>query len=690
MTHRVFNLLYALSQGIDAKVIEDDSEYSPEDKSVVTKDALNYCLSEGLIGMREESEGKNVKDLSSFFLTESGEEALLPYKVDNAVIMAAGRSRRCMPLSNYLPKGLFEIKGETMVERQIKQLYDAGIKDIVIVAGYLKECYHELVDKYKKMGSPINLTVIDNEEWQEKNNLFSLYVARKYLKNTYICCSDNWFLHNVFTPYVYDSYYACKYTDSFLDEYCVKKVDKEGYIQAIKKGGEKSWYTIGEAYFSSTFSEKFVELLENELYAPNLKYMLWDDFQIKHIDVLRLRCVKYDESECKEFDTTEDILQFYPAFHEFIEQYFAEDMEHDAEDRLQYLSNYADTRQYSVVATEQKVGRCHVNENLFGPSPKCLDLLKRIESEDLYLYDLQKEDLLVRAIAETLDISQDNILLSSGSSDVIKSIMSLVLNKKDKVLISDPAWNYYKSVIELKKASPIYYNVLPGESEYYFDLDAILRAGKKYSPRIIVITSPHNPTGAVISPEDLEKVVKECPKSLVILDEAYYGFSSIKYDIKHLLLNYPNIVLVRTFSKLYALAGVRVGYCVCAPMAKQVFSLDLNPFRVCNISRKLCVKALEDGTYYKNLTKRIGAIRKDFIDKLNSIPGIKAYNSSANFVYIRFDNKLINVTSLKGYLNENKILVRMWTEKDRLSMRITLAPEETMERIISLITQFCK
>ncbi|MBP5749139.1 MAG: NTP transferase domain-containing protein, partial [Treponema sp.] len=70
-------------------------------------------------------------------ITDSGYEALAPYKVDNAIIMAAGRSRRCMPLSNYLPKGLFEIRGDTMVERQIKQMHDAGIKQIIIVVGYL-------------------------------------------------------------------------------------------------------------------------------------------------------------------------------------------------------------------------------------------------------------------------------------------------------------------------------------------------------------------------------------------------------------------------------------------------------------------------------------------------------------------------------------------------------------------------
>ncbi|MBR4600803.1 MAG: NTP transferase domain-containing protein, partial [Treponema sp.] len=90
-----------------------------EDVSAFSKDVILACTKAGWV--------KNNK------VTEDGMAALAPYKVDNAIIMAAGRSRRCMPLSNYLPKGLFEIKGDTMVERQIKQLHDAGIKEIVLV-----------------------------------------------------------------------------------------------------------------------------------------------------------------------------------------------------------------------------------------------------------------------------------------------------------------------------------------------------------------------------------------------------------------------------------------------------------------------------------------------------------------------------------------------------------------------------
>ena len=653
MTEKEFDLLYAAHKG--------------KELAQFSKDTLFMCEKNGW--------------LKSGKLTESGYEALSPYKVDNAIIMAAGRSRRCMPLSNYLPKGLFEIKGDTMVERQIKQLHDAGIKQIIIVVGYLKEKYYEMAKKYK------DLIVIDNTEWEEKNNISSIYAAKDYLKNSYICCSDNWFAHNVYCDYVYDSYYACKYTDEFLDEYCVKSTDKEGYMTSVKKGGEKCWYTIGEAFFNKEFSAKFVDYMVKEYYDPEVKYMLWDDFQIRHIDDLKLKVKGYSDDECKEFDTTEDILQFYPNFKDFIEQFFAEEELVNSSTRLNYLSNYADTKTYSVVATEQLTGRLHVNENLFKPSPKVMEVLHNATYEDVYLYDLTREDELAVEISKREEISTDHILIHSGSSDVIKTVMSLVLNKGDTVLISAPSWNYYKSIVELKMAKAEYYDVVPGKNSYEFDVSGLMSKARAVSPRIIIITTPHNPTGAVISASDLETIIKENPSSLVIVDEAYLGFSEQKFDVRHLLAAYSNVVFSRTFSKLYGLAGIRVGYGLCAPMAKQVFRLDVNPFRVNNISRKMAVAALRDEKYYKGLLKDITESRNFFINEMNSIPGVKAFDSAANFVFIHFSENT-DVQALKDYLAQNGYLVRLWTEGSRLAMRVSLDRKETMEKVVALMKEF--
>ena len=655
MTEQEFDFLYAVHKKNSTEAFSEEIKKS--------------CLEKGW------TDGKKV-------LAE-GYEALAPYKVDNAIIMAAGRSRRCLPLSNYLPKGLFEIKGDTMVERQIKQLRTAGIKQIVIVVGYLKEKYYEMAKKYP------DLIVIDNTEWEEKNNISSLYAAKDYLKNSYICCSDNWFAHNVYRDYVYDSYYAAKYSDEFINEDCVLSFDQNGYMREVKRGGEKAWYVIGEAYWRKDFSETFKDLMVKEYYDPEMKYMLWDHFYAKHIDKLNMKIRQTTDKECKEFDTIEEITQFNPSFKEFVNQFFQEEEFVNNTERIQYLSNYTDVKQYSVVGTEQTTGRMHVNENLFGASPKVLEVFRNATMEDISLYDLTREDELAVEISRQLDITTDHIFIHSGSSDVIKTIMTLVLNKDDTVLISAPAWNYYKSVIELHFAKAEYYDVKPGKDSYVFDTKGLLEKAKEVKPRIIVLTTPHNPTGAVMKSSDVEKVIKQNPGSLVVVDEAYYGMGDVKLDVRTLLNTYNNVVFCRTFSKLYGMAGVRIGYGLCAPMAKQVFKLDLNPFRVSNLGRKAAVAALRDKKYYNALAKKLCAARDGFIEKMNGIKGVKAFKSSANFVFIHFNAKT-DTQALKDYLAQNGILVRLWTEKEQLAMRITVAPKPWMDKTFKLISNFLK
>jgi len=139
------------------------------------------------------------------------------------------------------------------------------------------------------------------------------------MKSSYICCSDNYFKNNNFRDYVYDSYYACKWTDGFLDEFCVTKMDGP-YIAGVTRGGERAWYTMGEAYFNRTFSEKFVALLNAEYGNPVIHKMLMDDYHIRHIDELKLRKKEYADDEVKEFDTLEEIIDFDGGFKNFLKE----------------------------------------------------------------------------------------------------------------------------------------------------------------------------------------------------------------------------------------------------------------------------------------------------------------------------------------------------------------------------------
>ena len=238
----------------------------------------------------------------AYRLTSKGYQALEPYKVDNAVIMAAGMSSRFAPLSYEKPKGLLKVKGEILIERQITQLQEAGIDDIVVVVGYMAEKFYYLKEKF-------GVRIKTNYDYYRYNNPSTLMTVVDSLANTYICSSDNYFVENVFERYVYDAYYAAVYIEGKSDEWGLI-TDKKDRIIGIDHSPENRYCMLGHAYFSREFSEIFKEKLR-KMYAEQLtRERLWEYILEDHLDELRMYIRRYDADKILEFDSLEDLRSF--------------------------------------------------------------------------------------------------------------------------------------------------------------------------------------------------------------------------------------------------------------------------------------------------------------------------------------------------------------------------------------------
>ena len=235
-------------------------------------------------------------------ITKNGIDSLEPYKVNNAVILAAGMSTRFAPLSYEKPKGLLNVKGEVLIERQIKQLHSVGIKDITLVVGYMKEKMFYLEEKY-------GVEIVVNEDYYRYNNTSSMILVADKLSNTYICSSDNYFEKNPFEKYVYKGYYSSVYEEGETDEYCIT-VDKKDRIIDAKIGGSDTWVMLGHVYFDREFSNKFSSILREEYKKQAVKEGLWEDLYIKFISELDLRIRRYSKDVIREFDSLEELREF--------------------------------------------------------------------------------------------------------------------------------------------------------------------------------------------------------------------------------------------------------------------------------------------------------------------------------------------------------------------------------------------
>ena len=236
-------------------------------------------------------------------ITDKGLSALEPYKVDNAIIMAAGMSSRFAPLCYESPKGLLNVKGEKLIEREILQLKEVGIEDITLVAGYMSEKMLYLAEKF-------GIDIVVNEDYFRFNNTSSLILVTEKLKNTYICSSDNYFPKNPFEKYVYRAYYSAVYQEGETDEYCID-LDENDRIKGVTIGGKDAWIMLGHVFFNRDFSSKFSKLLKDEYHEQTVRDNLWETFYIRHLKELdNMYIRRYDIEDIKEFDSLEELRAF--------------------------------------------------------------------------------------------------------------------------------------------------------------------------------------------------------------------------------------------------------------------------------------------------------------------------------------------------------------------------------------------
>lgn len=225
----------------------------------------------------------------------------------NAIIMAAGTSSRFVPLSAECPKGLLNVKGEILIERQIRQLKEAGVDEITIVVGYKAEAFDYLKTKF-------GVDIVYNEDFERYNNTSSMIRVLDRLSDTFVCSSDNYFPTNVFLNETEYSYYSAMYASGPTKEYCLNLDDDDNIISA-SVGGTNSWYMVGHVFFSSDFSQKFVELLRREYENEETRHGYWEDVYIRYIGQLPpMKICRYNDSEIKEFDTIDELREFDESY----------------------------------------------------------------------------------------------------------------------------------------------------------------------------------------------------------------------------------------------------------------------------------------------------------------------------------------------------------------------------------------
>ena len=236
-------------------------------------------------------------------LTSKALNALQPYKVNNAVILAAGASTRFIPLSLEQPKGLYEVRNEKLIERQICQLKQAGINDITLVLGYKKEMFYYLEDKYQ-------VKFIINDSFNIKNNIESLRLAQSIISNTYICVSDDYFTENPFNQFEYRCFFSGSSTSEKTDEmYAI--TDSNNRITRLEKGLDGGRILLGHCFFDKQFSQKFFEIVNSVTNNGKYDKAFWEWLVKDYLNSFdNIYFKEFSPNTIFEFDYFDDLRKF--------------------------------------------------------------------------------------------------------------------------------------------------------------------------------------------------------------------------------------------------------------------------------------------------------------------------------------------------------------------------------------------
>lgn len=335
---------------------------------------------------------------------------------------------------------------------------------------------------------------------------------------------------------------------------------------------------------------------------------------------------------------------------------------------------------------EEKVYRMASNESALGPSPKAIEAFMKA-GPDLHRYPDGHAKALRQAIARGLDIEAERIVCGSGSDELLHLLVQAYAGQGDEVLFSRHGFLVYRIAAQINGALP----VEAPEKNLCADIDALVRL---VSPKtkIVFIANPNNPTGSHLSGKDLRDLrARLRPDILLAIDAAYAEYANAdEYDSGlELARESENVVMLRTFSKIYGLAGLRVGWAYCPPAVADVLNRIRGPFNCSAPAQEAAIAALQDREHLAKAKAHNDYWLPWFRKRLEEI-GLKAYPSQGNFVLIEFpQDPQLNADRAASFLSERRVLVRkMGAYHLPHCLRITIAEEEALKKAIEGLAEF--
>ncbi|MCS7095508.1 MAG: histidinol-phosphate transaminase [Candidatus Bathyarchaeota archaeon] len=329
--------------------------------------------------------------------------------------------------------------------------------------------------------------------------------------------------------------------------------------------------------------------------------------------------------------------------------------------------------------SQKQILKLDSNENFFIPKENLQKILFEVVREiDPRIYPQEEEQELRERISAYVKSPRECIALGNGSDEIMERITRTFLREGDQAITVQPTFSMYKHAVKLQRAELI---EVPLREDFSLDTEAILSKTTRRT-KILFLCSPNNPTGNQFALEDIKNLLENFP-GIIVIDEAYAEFA--RSSVASLCEDFDNLIVLRTFSKAFGLAGLRLGYCISNERVTTILARNVGlPYPVNLIALKSGVKILENMELVEDAIQRLIKERTRLIEELNKVTGVKAFDSKANFVMFTTEKSMEKVYQA---LLRRGIIVKKLGEILKLKncFRTTVGLPEMGDRLIDVL-----
>lgn len=334
-------------------------------------------------------------------------------------------------------------------------------------------------------------------------------------------------------------------------------------------------------------------------------------------------------------------------------------------DSIKNLKKYNTSKSQYKIKLDANEGQC----SLFQ------DIYKDFANLDMNLYPDNEACNLKEEIKSYLGVNPSNIVVGNGSSEMIDIVIKTFADKDEFVLSFTPTFSMYSVYSQMHSAKFV---GVECNEDFSVSIEKLIKKSKEIKPKVIFLCNPNNPTGYLLTKTDIKQVLDNT-NSIVVVDEAYMEFA--KESMIDEINNYNNLIVLRTFSKAFSLAAIRVGYMIANESIINIIEKVKSPYNLNAMSQFIATNALKNKNRVFSYVENIKTERDFLYRKLNKI-GIKAYKSYGNFIFFN-----CNVDNLFEKLVDRGILIRKFSEELKNYYRVTIGESNENKAFLNTLKE---